>query len=86
MMVSERGSSRFLNFLIDELSFAGIPFQFATPLQGDMHWRNGEAVSLVSSVVAEAKELGGTVMIGAIDGSEISDTNNGIFFEIAIDS
>ena len=83
MIVCDDSSAKLLNFLIDELTFADVPFQFGTPLTGDMRWKNDESVSLVSSIIADAKAVNGTIRIGAVDGS---DPGSGIFYEVVIDS
>lgn len=88
MIVCDDSSAKLLNFLIDELAFADVPFQFGNPLAGDMRWRYGDAVSLVSSIVDDAKAVNGTVRIGAVDGSffDADGIKSAIFCEVVIDS
>lgn len=87
MFIGSNEDAKLLNFLVDELNFAGVPFRFAgvAPLQDaiNMKWYNSLCpVSLVSSIVSMAKSVNGLVLIGVV---ESRDEKYRIFSEIVVD-
>lgn len=90
MFMGSCEDTKLLNFLIDELNFADVPFRFAgvAPLQDtiNMKWYDSRCqVSLVSSIVSMAKSSNGSVIIGVIDAQPDAKIYN-IFAEIVVDN
>lgn len=88
MFMGNRREAALLNFLIDELNFAGIPFRFAgiSPLEDAVNgkWYHCSCpVNLVSLITETAKSVNGSVAIACVEAGE---DENSLFVEIVVDS